>query len=761
MTSRGDESSFPEQSPAMIGGSHPGDALVAQSNGVPSAMTYAAPSAAPTQDVLRGGMDVNWFLHSLRRRWILALCLGLVTGSMAAILLYVFFPVSSSADALFQVSSQRPRLVFDVGTDEAKEFSILQRTQVALLKSWFVLNAAIRAPGVSSLSILAGEPDPVQWLTNELEVSFLQDSEILRISLSGEGADEDLKKLVDAVAAAYEKEVVYNEKQRRYITRDALSKSLESINKELEETMEQYYAMAVEMGASEAYSGKMDPQTELLLSEIGGSREMLRSLEQRRMELQTQFLLTQQSFKDPQMLEDQVDQAMLNDPNISMMNQELMAAQYELAQKQAIYKGNRSKDLARLQNKIAELSQRINQYRAQMKQQIRSQEKSRPKMAMQAYTKRFQLETQLLTQQIESLKKNIATKTEDLMKKAEKSAVLAIQKSQLEHLEKISKDMSVKLESIDVETNAPPRIRQIQPAVVSPGMNRMQRYAIAGLGGLGGFALTCFGIAYLEFCYRRLNGPEQVDEGLGIRVVGTLPALSARKLLDPNHPIVAQLTESIDAVRTLLMHDSTSKQRQVVMVTSAVAMEGRTTVASQLAASLARAGRRTLLIDGDLRRPALHALFDVPLEDGLCEVLRAEVDVADVIRPTHAEGLWLLTAGYCDIDAIHALATEQLQPVFEKLRAEYDFIVLDGAPVLGMSDALIFGQYCDGVILSVRRDFSAMPKINEAAELLRGVGIRMIGAVVNGVASKSDGRVTELRFIAPKSERQQLEAQPT
>jgi capsular exopolysaccharide synthesis family protein len=237
-----------------------------------------------------------------------------------------------------------------------------------------------------------------------------------------------------------------------------------------------------------------------------------------------------------------------------------------------------------------------------------------------------------------------------------------------------------------------------------------------------------------------------------------LPSLASRQALDPTHPIVAQLTESIDGVRTILMHDSTAHRRQVVLVTSAATMEGRTTVASQLAASLARAGRRTLLIDGDLRRPALHALFDVPLEDGLCEVLRAEVDVADVIRPTHAEGLWLLTAGYCDIDAIHALATEQMQPVFDKLRAEYDFVIIDGAPVLGMSDALIFGQYSDGAILSVRRDHSQMPKISHAAELLRGVGIRIIGAVVNGVPAKADDRIVQLRLIAPKSER---ELQPT
>ena len=262
--------------------------------------------------------------------------------------------------------------------------------------------------------------------------------------------------------------------------------------------------------------------------------------------------------------------------------------------------------------------------------------------------------------------------------------------------------------------------------------------------------LTCFGIAYLEFRNRRLDGPEQVDEGLGIRVVGTLPALSARKMLDPDHPIVAQLTESIDSVRTLLMHDSTSKRRQVVLITSATTMEGRTTVASQLAASLARAGRRTLLVDGDLRRPALHALFDVPLEDGLCEVLRAEVDVADVIRPTHAEGLWLLDRRLLRRrrdprpgDRANAACLRQAP---RRVRLHHH----RRCPVLGMSDALIFGQYCDGAILSVRRDFSQMPKINEAASLLRSVGVRLIGSVVNGVHSKCDERVTQLRLIAPK-----------
>ena len=135
-------------------------------------------------------------------------------------------------------------------------------------------------------------------------------------------------------------------------------------------------------------------------------------------------------------------------------------------------------------------------------------------------------------------------------------------------------------------------------------------------------------------------------------------------------------------------------------------MEGSTTVASSLALSLARAGRRTLLVDGDLRAPALHKLFGMALEDGLSEVLRSEIDLADAIRPTNNEGLYLLTAGVCDMDAIHALATDQPQAIFEKLRDQFDFIVIDAPPVLGISDALSLGQYIDGAVLTVLRDHS-------------------------------------------------------
>jgi capsular exopolysaccharide synthesis family protein len=264
----------------------------------------------------------------------------------------------------------------------------------------------------------------------------------------------------------------------------------------------------------------------------------------------------------------------------------------------------------------------------------------------------------------------------------------------------------------------------------------------------------------MEFQNRHLDAPTQVDEGLGIRVIGTLPPLSGRRVAYEGDPVVACLMESVDSIRTTLMHDAAAKDRRVVLVTSATTLEGRTTVASQLAASLARAGRRTLLIDGDLRHPALHALFDLPLEDGLCEVLRTEAELDEAVRPTHAEGLWLLAAGLCDMDAIHAMANDQLQPIFEKLRGEFDFIIVDGAPVLGLPDSLIIGQNCDAAILAVLRDSSQVPKIYQAAEQLKAVGVRLVGAVVNGVRAKADTRVVRPHLAPPRVREEEHEEEP-
>lgn len=755
MTYRDDQPSpTPDVQHAMVGGPiSPSHALVAApTNGaaLPAPVT-TAPNYA-THHVLRGGMDANTFLHALRRRWLLALCMGLVAAGIAAITLWTVFPETSSATALFRVDSEQKSLVFDVDRT-SQRFETFQRTQLQLLKSYFVLQSAVRNPSVASLAIFAGKGDPVQWLQDKLVVDFPQQSEILSISLSGDDSNADQKAVVDAVAAAYENEVVAAERGRRLVMRDALARTLGNVEDELKRKLDDFYGIAKELGQSQAST--RDAETDLLLGELSGAQKKRADVESQMMEMRTSFAVLKQQMDDPRLIDFQVEQMLAQDVQYSILREKLVAAQYKYMQAQGQQK-RKSRTLAQNEREIAQLQQQVAQYKSQIRRQIENEKQSNPDTQLQQLTKEFQIRFGSLQQQWGALNTSVDEKLKTLKGKLEKSVDLEIRNAELDQLREVAKDMNVKLESLDVEADLPKEMQQIQkiqPAVGSEGINKAQHYSIAILGGAGAFALTCFGIAFAEFHKRRLNEPNQVDEGLGIRVVGTLPIVNSGRGGDANS-LIAHVTASIDSVRTLLMHDSTSKRRQAVLVTSADANEGRTTVASQLAASLARAGRRTLLVDGDVRRPKLHELFDVSLEDGLCEVLRAEVDASDVIRPTHSEGLWLLTAGYCDRDAIQALATEQMQPIFDKLRGEYDFIIIDGAPVLGISDALIFGQYCDGVILSVRRDHSQMPKIHQAAELLRGVGIRVIGAVVNGVSSKSDDRITQLQLITSKAEQQ-------
>ena len=113
-----------------------------------------------------------------------------------------------------------------------------------------------------------------------------------------------------------------------------------------------------------------------------------------------------------------------------------------------------------------------------------------------------------------------------------------------------------------------------------------------------------------------------------------------------------------------------------------------------MAASLARAGRKTLLIDADLRHPRAHLVFGLDNEEGFCELLRGDVAADDVIRPTPADNLWMVTAGRCCANAVMALGKEKVGRVLGQLEARFEFIVIDTGPVLKVADALLVGRPC-------------------------------------------------------------------
>jgi capsular exopolysaccharide synthesis family protein len=315
---------------------------------------------------------------------------------------------------------------------------------------------------------------------------------------------------------------------------------------------------------------------------------------------------------------------------------------------------------------------------------------------------------------------------------------------EIEQAEAEVRSVTSAINQLEVEMNDPPRVRPLQDAVAYKVDNFARKAQMAGAAGVALLGLTVAGIAFLEFRYRRVSSVDEVTQGLGVRVVGTVPACPRRIRNGAATGGKASywksmLAESVDAARTLLLHHARREDLRIIMVTSASGGEGKTSLSSHLAISMARSGRKTLLIDCDLRNPSAHKLFNVPLEPGLSSVLRGEIPIEDALHPTQANGLFLMPAGACNSEALSMLAQDGVQPVFDRLRADFDFIVVDSSPVLPVADSLMVAQQVDGVLFSILREVSRLPKVHEAYQKLVSLGVRMLGAVVNGTSGEVYG----------------------
>jgi capsular exopolysaccharide synthesis family protein len=175
-----------------------------------------------------------------------------------------------------------------------------------------------------------------------------------------------------------------------------------------------------------------------------------------------------------------------------------------------------------------------------------------------------------------------------------------------------------------------------------------------------------------------------------------------------------------------------SANARVVLVSSALGGEGKTSLATQLAIRLAQTGEPTLLVDFDLRRPSLHEVFGLPRGPGVCEVLAAETEFGQTVRETDIKNLSIITAGRHLSNALGTLANGATGSLFERARQQYEFVIVDGSPVLPIADARLASQHVDAVILCIRRDVSQTHKVLAACELLAAFGAKRLLAVLTG-----------------------------
>jgi succinoglycan biosynthesis transport protein ExoP len=198
------------------------------------------------------------------------------------------------------------------------------------------------------------------------------------------------------------------------------------------------------------------------------------------------------------------------------------------------------------------------------------------------------------------------------------------------------------------------------------------------------------------------------------------------------------ISESYRSLRTALLLSSAHELRAIA-VTSAVAGEGKTATASNLAVVLAQLGRQVLLVDCDLRKPRLHQVFRVSNRFGLVNQLTATAEPETVFLPTEVPNLWVTPSGPIPPNPSELLASDRMRDWLKLVRARFDFVVLDTPPALAVTDATIVGLLADGVVLTLRSGKVTREEARLCRDRLRLAGIRILGAVLNRFRSHQTG----------------------
>jgi len=268
------------------------------------------------------------------------------------------------------------------------------------------------------------------------------------------------------------------------------------------------------------------------------------------------------------------------------------------------------------------------------------------------------------------------------------------------------------------------------------------------------FGILCgVGLVYLaEITDKRFRSPDEIRWRLQLPVLSHIPAIrvddalrdaaAAGGQMDPMlityHRPRSPEAEAYRTVRTALYFSTLGEGHKVIQVTSPERGEGKSTLSANLAISIAQSGKRTLLLDADMRKPRVDKEFNVSAESGLSSVLAQGVDVADAVQQVGIDNLWVLPAGPRPPDPAELLTSRCFAELLDSLREQYDYVVVDTPPILPVTDACVVAPRADGVLMVIRISKHGRPCAERAKDVLENLGVRITGVVVNAAGNKGD-----------------------
>lgn len=267
------------------------------------------------------------------------------------------------------------------------------------------------------------------------------------------------------------------------------------------------------------------------------------------------------------------------------------------------------------------------------------------------------------------------------------------------------------------------------------GPNKLLISSMAALSGL----ILAAGAAYLmEMMGNTLNSRDEVERFLPYPIIGSIPEIKSEKVgtYTSEYPF-SVVAESFRALRTNLEFSQVSQPLKTIMVTSPGVGEGKSTVASNLAFSMAQSDKHVILVGADLREPRLHHMLEIDNRHGLSDIFRGSITLDDALIPYANGHVKVIPSGSIPPNPTELLGSAAMTKILSELAARADIVVIDSSPFL-VSDASVLAAKVDGVLIVVRPEHTRKELAGGMRQQVQRIGARVLGIALNRVPAKSD-----------------------
>lgn len=193
----------------------------------------------------------------------------------------------------------------------------------------------------------------------------------------------------------------------------------------------------------------------------------------------------------------------------------------------------------------------------------------------------------------------------------------------------------------------------------------------------------------------------------------------------------ATISEKFRGIRSNIMFSNADKEINTLLITSEKPSSGKSTISANIAVTYAQAGYKTLIIDGDMRKPTQHYIFDMPNNNGLSSLIINKATYGEAIKETEINNLGILTAGPNPPNPSELISSTRFGEIYDELLEHYDFVVIDTPPVNTVTDAQIYAQIVGNCALVIDAEKNNRNEVKKAKDLITKSGGKLLGAILN------------------------------